>query len=85
MKKYWVENMLPVKRHVVIAPSWKGNLEVTALCDNLELQVSSATAEVFKDDAAAKVVATDFFSQRLIVKQYNPKNLLKLLSRMLRK
>ena len=76
---------LPVKRHVVIAPSWKGNLEVTALCDNLELQVSSATAEVFKDDAAAKVVATDFFSQRLIVKQYNPKNLLKLLSRMLRK
>jgi len=85
MKKYWIENVLPVKRRVVVAPAWKGNPEVSALCANVELQLSSVAAEVFKDDAAAKVVATDYNSQRLIVKQYNAKNPIKFLSRTVRK
>lgn len=77
--------MLPIKRRVVVAPAWKGDPEVFALCANVELQVSSVAAEVFKDDAAAKVVATDYDSQRLIVKQYNAKNRVKFLSRVVRK
>jgi len=85
MKKSWIENVLPIKRRVVVAPAWKGNPEVSALCANVELQVSSVAAEVFKDDAAAKVVATDYDSQRLIIKQYKAKDPVKFLSRTVRK
>lgn len=76
---------MPIKRRVVLSPAWKGNPEVSALCANVELQVSSVAAEVFKDDAAARVVATDYDSQRLIIKQYNAKDPLKFLSRTVRK
>ena len=85
MKRFSIKNMLPIKKRIAVAPSWQGISKVSALCTNVEAQIKSTNAEIFKDDAAAKVVAIDLNGSRLVLKQYNVKNLVKFLTRSVRR
>lgn len=83
MKKSWIESF--VNRRIVMESGWKDRVGMLNFCRDIESRVIDSSAEVMKDDTAARVVAVPFNNCRLVIKQYRSKSWRTALSRSLRK
>jgi len=71
-------------RRIVFAPEWSNRCGILEFCRNVELQLGLNGTQIMKNDAAATVAAVPFNNTRLVIKQYNFKNVYKFLSRSIR-